>query len=433
MSPLKRRRWLKGLAGGVGVAALVWLVLAYFVPAPPSKIGMATGFKGGAYELFGARYGQILARSHVELALHLSAGSVDNLKLLKNPASGIDVAFVQGGVSNGDASPELISLGRINHQFIWIFYRGAELLSDLPQLKGRRVAIGPSGSGTQVIASKLFGVSGVTDKNTRLLPLAGEEAVAALRDGRADVIFLAFAPNAPVVQALLRDRHVRLMSVQRAEALTRIFPLLTRQVMPQGVIDFEANIPAADVTLLATSNSVLVRKDLHPEIINLLARALVETHGQAGLFQRAGDFPTARDPEYPMADGVGEYYRNGPSLLHRYLPFWLTHYAQRLIALLVTLVAVIAPMFSYGPRLYLWFVRERTRRLYQRLRLVEKELQTKLTAARVAGLQGDLERIDRGATLLRIPLGHSDLFFSLKVHIDLIRTRLNTRLDQLSA
>jgi TRAP transporter TAXI family solute receptor len=306
---LRFSRWhlFKGLAAIVCVVSTVLFALIYFFPAPPSKISIATAFKGGAYELFGHRYQQILARSGVRAEVLLTDGSVENLKLLEDQNSGVQVAFVQGGVSNSNQASEVLSLGRINYQLFWVFYRATEKLDDLVQLKGKRIAVGPVGSGTEVVAAKVLSVSGVNAETATLLPLAGQNAVKALNDGRADAIFLAFAPDAPVIQGLLRDPNVRLMSFPRGEALTRIFPFLVRLVLPQGVIDFEKNIPAADVPLIGTTNAVLVRNDIHPALVGLLAQALKETHSEAGLFQRVEEFPTQIDPEYPVAAGAIDF------------------------------------------------------------------------------------------------------------------------------
>ena len=112
----------------VCIVAVGWFSLNYFIPAPPLKIAIATGFKGGAYEAIGRRYQEILARSHVQLDVQLSNGSGENLKLLQDPRSNIQVAFVQGGVADSNRAPEVVSLGRINRQLIWIFYRGSETI-----------------------------------------------------------------------------------------------------------------------------------------------------------------------------------------------------------------------------------------------------------------------------------------------------------------
>ena len=122
---------------------------------------------------------------------------------------------------------------------------------------------------------------------------------------------------------------IRLMSFSRSKALTRILPFLVPLELAQGMIDFERNIPVADVTLVATGNRVLVRSDLHPEIINLLTQTLLEAHREAGLFQQYGEFPTVTDPEFPMAESARDFYKNGPPLLNKYLPFWMVPHVQR--------------------------------------------------------------------------------------------------------
>ena len=78
---------------------------------------------------------------------------------------------------------------------------------------------------------------------------------------------------------MLPTPDVRLMNIPMAEAFTRIFPGLVRLVLPQGVFDIEGNIPPNDVTLLATTNRLLIRDDLHPEIVQLLLRTVSEVHG----------------------------------------------------------------------------------------------------------------------------------------------------------
>jgi hypothetical protein len=171
---------------------------------------------------------------------------------------------------------------------------------------------------------------------------------------------------------------------------------------------------------------VLVRKEIHPAIIDLLSYAILEAHSAPGLFQKVGDFPTQTDPEYPIAQGARDFYKNGPSYMNRYLPFWMTSYVQRVIAVLVAVIAIVLPIFNYAPKLYLWFIRERVRRLYRRLRVVEQELQTKLSSSQVQVLQSDLESIARAATIL--PKRNSDLFFDFNRHIEATRTHLASRL-----
>jgi hypothetical protein len=330
-----------------------------------------------------------------------------------------------GGMGNGEQAPGLLSLGRINYQIFCVFYRAAEVLDDLTELKGKRIAAGTVGTGSRVVTENVLGISGVNAENSILLPLAGQAAVNALIDGRADAAIIGLESDSPLIQSLLRESRIRLLSVTRAEALTRFFPSLVRLVLPQGAIDFERKIPASDIVLYASTNAVLVR-DLHPALISLLAQALFETHDKPGLFQRTGEFPTQIDPEFPMSQSAVDFYKNGPSFLLRYLPFWVVPHVQRLLAVLLAGGAIAYPIFSFAPKLYQWFLQDRMRKLYRRLRLIEEALQKELTAPQIASLQADLENVSRAARIL--PKRNSDLFFPLRRHIDLTRTELATRL-----
>jgi TRAP transporter TAXI family solute receptor len=421
-------RWhlFKGLATIFGILAITSLALVYFIPAPPKKISIATAFKGGAYELFGNRYKEILARSGIAVEVLLTEGSGENLRLLQNGKT--QVGIVGGGVSNAKASPYVVSLGRISYQPFWIFYRASETWPDLTFLQGKRIAVGPVGSATRVLADRLLSIAGVSSQSETLLPIFGPPAVTAMIEGKADATFLPGALDSPLVQAMLRNPGIRLMNIERAEAITRLYPFLVKLVLPAGVIDFANRVPATDVTIVGITNAVLVRKDLDPEIVRLLAQAMVEVHGGAGVFERAGEFPTQTDPEYSFSEAALEYYRNGPSFLNSHVPFWLTIHIRRLTAVLLAVFAILFPIILYTPKLYRWIVREQMLKLYRGLRRVENGLQNELSSFQVIELQRQLEDIDRAASVLWIPNRHSDMFFSFKIHTNLIRTRLAARL-----
>jgi hypothetical protein len=306
-----------------------------------------------------------------------------------------------------------------------VFYRSAEIWPDLASLKGARIAAGPPGSDTRLIAEKLLGISGIKDETEILSPLAGQPAADALAARQVDALFVSATPESPIVQSLLGNPAFRLMNFPRAEALTRIFPFLVRLVLPEGAIDFANNVPSADVNLIGTTNAILVRKGLHPQIVYLLTQALVEVHGGAGLFQRAGEFPTQTDPEYPMAETARDFYRNGPRLINRYLPFWVANYMQRTIAVLIAAIAILIPVFRFAPKMYVWLVHQRLRKLYRRLRLVDEALHTELTVPRAEALQRDLAEIDQAASV--VPMRDSDLFFFFRQHLDQTRARLASR------
>jgi uncharacterized protein len=212
-----------------------------------------------------------------------------------------------------------------------------------------------------------------------------------------------------------------------AEALTRIFPDVGALTLPKGTIELDPPIPPHNVTLISVSGKVLFRDDLHPAIIELLAKTMKAEHDHAGVFQRVGEFPTTVDPEFPMSPIVVDYYKNGPSFFQGYLPFWMTIYAQRIIAFLVAAVAIAFPVFSFAPRLYTWFTQDRVRRLYRRLRVVEDALGAELTLSESELLQNEMANIDRETRA--VAMRDSDLYFMLRYHLNQTRSRLADSLE----
>src|SRR5262249_17518920 len=116
-------RWqlLKGLAAVVVVMSIVSLLLIYFIPSPPSKVIMATAFKASAFGYYGQQYREIFSRSLIELELRETAGAVENVELLQDDKSGVQIAFVLGGVSDEKHAPGLLSLGTVYNNPFWIF------------------------------------------------------------------------------------------------------------------------------------------------------------------------------------------------------------------------------------------------------------------------------------------------------------------------
>jgi len=109
----------------IAVTAGAIVCAAVFLPStmPPRSIVMATGPEGGGYYEIGRQYQELLARTGVELRLVATAGSVENLALLRDPHSGVNIALVQGG-SVGKATGELDSLGTLFYEPLWVFHRG---------------------------------------------------------------------------------------------------------------------------------------------------------------------------------------------------------------------------------------------------------------------------------------------------------------------
>jgi TRAP transporter TAXI family solute receptor len=423
------RHALKELVISVGPPILLIAVVAliaykYVQPAPPRSFVITTGAADGAYHLFAQRYRAILAREGIQVELRPSAGSVENLNRLLAHDSGIEVGFVQGGVTPPEGSARLVSLGALYYEPLWIFYRAGRPVDRIGALDRRRVAVGPEGSGTRALALPLLATSGAG--GAALRNLGGQEAVTALRQGAVDAAFFVASPDAATIRQLVQERGVRLLSIASAEAYARRFPFLTAVVLPRGVFDLARDVPGDDVILLAATANLVTREDFHPALAYLLLQAASEVHAGPGVLQRPREFPAAREAGIPLSDEAQRYYRSGKPFLQRFLPFWVANFIERMTVLLLPLIAVLIPAVKLAPAIYRWRVQSRIVRWYGELRSLETDIAHRADAdATVAA--DDLKRLDeieRGVNATRVPSGFAHEFYNLCGHVAMVRGRL---------
>jgi TRAP-type uncharacterized transport system substrate-binding protein len=425
-----RRGLLAGAALIVGVSGLVLALLwglAYLHPLPPRTVVMTTGAKGGAYHEFGMRYREILARSGVELELLESAGGIENLRRLSDPGERVDAGFMQGGATGGTDTKELVSLATVAYEPLWFFSRIGNPGRKLERLHGRRISIGPEGSATRELVLVLLAINGIDRQRADFLPLATPAAAEELSNGRIDAVLMVSAWESPVLQRLLASGTASLQSFPRADAYVTLYPYLNRLVLPAGVADMARNIPPEDVTLLAPKTSLVVRKELHPAIQNLLLDAATEVHSRAGTFQKAGQFPAAESIDLPLSDTAKHFHRSGRPFLQRYLPFWIASIAGQILLLLIPLAGALYPLARFLPALYGWSMRRRIFRLYGEMKFLESDLERRGPGGDADDLAGALDRLEERANHLKVPESFAYMLYALRRDIQLVRERIAGR------
>lgn len=428
-------RDLFATAGPFVLLALALLVGAYWLldPTPPRHLVLATGTPRGAYAEFGARYAKPLAQQGIKVELRNTQGTVDNLALLRDPSSGVDVAFVQSGI-DGQESPDdprfegMMSLGSLFHEPVWLFYREesakrllkSPVLTSLAQLQGWRINSGTDGSGVRALMHQLLEANAIDAQSLTLLKDEQTPAVVAFLEGRIDAIVFVSAPESLMVQMLLRTPGVRLFDFAQAEAYARRFAFLSSVVLPRGIVDLARDQPPQDVRLVAPSAMLVAREGTHPALVQLLVQAAAQVHGSAGWFQRKGDFPNTRNTAIPMSSEATRFYRDGLPWLQRYLPFWLANLIDRMGVVLISIIAVLIPLSRVVPPLYQFRIRSRVFRWYGRLRAVEEAIGKRPPQE----LQQELDRIEDRLSGVHVPLSYADELYSLRSHIAMVRNRL---------
>jgi TRAP transporter TAXI family solute receptor len=420
----RRRLMIVLLAVAVLVVAALFVAIRAMSPMPPRTVTMATGPEGSDYHEFGKRYREILAREGIELRLLSTAGALENLARLRDTRSNVGVGLLQSGTTNGKESPGIASLGTVFYEPLWFFYRGEFRGKGIQNLRGRKIAIGPEGSGTRLLTLKLLERNGIDQRFADLLPLTAEEAGERLIRGEIDAAFMLTSWDDSILQRLLTSKGVELVSFPRTDAYIALYPFLSEVVLPEGAVDLAKNRPSSDVYLIAPKANLVVRRDLHPALQYLLLDAAEEVHSGPGMFQKAGQFPTPESIDLPLSDEARQFYRSGRPFLQRHLPFWLAALIGRLLFLLIPVAGVLYPLLRLFPSLYGWQMRRRIYRLYGELRFLEHDLDALDPGRSIDELNSRLDRIKEKANRMRVPAAYANMLYFFREHVTLVEGRL---------
>lgn len=417
------REWLIIVAPALLLIIVAFVIASRFIqPAPPDTFVFSAGAEGGAYYRYALQYRELLKRDGIKLEVKTSAGSPQNLARMRGDSPEASAGFVQGGTTQPQDSNNMLSLGRMFYEPVWVFHRLPADTDRLTDLQGKRIAVGPADSGTRQLVLQLLELNGINAGNATLLELSSKEAIESLTAKKIDAAFFVAAPEAEAVQTLLRMRELKLMNFSRAEAYARRFPWLARVVLHHGVIDFKNDIPARDVELLASVAIIGVRDDLHPALQFALVQAAAEVHKKFGRLNGEKHFPQSQDSELVMSAVAERFHKNGPPFLQRYLPFWIAVLVDRLLVLLIPLVTIMVPLFKIVPFLYTWRIRKRLWQWYDELKHLEHAIE-EAPAERDKHI-ADLAHIDEAVRGIPIPLQYSEQYYTLRAHIEFVERRL---------
>jgi len=409
-------------------AAAILLALHYVRPAPPHTLTMSSGPKGSTFETVAEQYQKILKRNGIELKIVNSEGSLENLNRLCDGHSGVDIGLVQSGISECADTSDVVSLGSMFYEPLTIFYRSPKPLLRLSELRSKRIAIGPEGSGTRALALALLKANEIEPEGpTTLLSLEGDAAKTALLRKEVDAIFLSGDSASPAtIREMLHTEGIRLFDFPQADAYVRRFAYLSKLVVPSGAFDLGLNLPPSPINMLAPTVELLAHSNLHPALCDLLIEAAFEVHGHASLLQSAGQFPTPSANFYPTSEEAARFYKTGnKSFAYRYLPFWVASLLNRTLFVLLPIIVVVIPGLRFLPQLYSWRVNGRIHRRYGELMALERETLGNPSEERRAELLDRLDEIENSVITSKVPGSHADQLYILREHIGFVRAKLS--------
>jgi TRAP-type uncharacterized transport system substrate-binding protein len=412
------------LLSAVLIAATLVYLVTLIDPLPPRTITMACGPEGSSYAVFGTRYQKLLAKEGIQLKLVTTAGGVQNLELLNDPKSGVQVGFVEGGIPHEADTSDLASLGTISYEPMWFFARQPVTDQGLHVFRGKRISVGPEGSDSKSLVDKLIKRNALDIGTFQALTMTPEESAQALLKGQIDAAFIMSTWNSPVVRQLIAADGIHLANFARADAYVALFPSLSKVVVPAGVGDLIKDRPPQDKVLLAAKTSLIVRSDLHPAIQFLLLETAVQIHSRAGIFQESGEFPAAEAHEIPLSRDASHYYKSGRPFLQRYLPFWLAAMVEETVLLLIPLIGLMYPLIKGLTALYGWGMQRKLFLIYGELFWLESELDKLGPLPPTEEIKDRMKHLMERTNRVKVSAKYIPMLYSLKDTVEHVRSRL---------
>jgi len=421
--------WTAIIAGCLSVMIIAYILLAK--APPPKRIVIATGNQNGAYFRYAQRYAEELSKEGLTVEVRETAGSVENLDLLLDDQSGVSIAIVQSGVARPDQIGRLNTLGSLYREPLWIFYRDGKTIDRLSELAGKRIGIGPPGSGTIAISTQLLQANGVLDfddsvagAKATLIAESIASTVALLKKGDLDAAFIVAAFEAKYVQELLKDQNIRLMNVAQHDAYCRKYRFLSEVTVPAGLVNFAENIPRERISLLAPVAELVVREDLHPAFVPILLQVATRFHGPGDELSKPGEFPSPQFTEFTVDEEAQRYYKYGPPMLQRIMPFWLASLVDRLKLMIIPLLVLIMPVLRAAPPLMRWRIRRKIYVWYSALKEIDQSRVAGLSPAEIDENLARLMEIEKQTAFVEVPLSYVGEMYHLRLHVRMEREEM---------
>jgi uncharacterized protein len=208
----------------------------------------------------------------------------------------------------------------------------------------------------------------------------------------------------------------------QADAYARNLPYLSKVSIPRGLLSIEHDLPRQDIQVLAATATLVAHDTISPAMVSLILGASYDILKSYSRLQKAGEFPSNLGLDFPLHIDAEIYLKDGPSFLHRHLPFWTAVWVGRIMKILIPLLVILIPLFSYLPTVNNLLLKLKLARVYEELKMIEKNAHN--SDLREANFR-ELEAIEKRVGNIKVSRLDAKELYDLKGHVGDVRSRLN--------
>lgn len=420
----------KLLAATFLVAAIGLLI--YLKPFPNRDIYFLSGYPNSDWNVLAKATADILHKNGLNITVLNTEGAVENVTRLNNDSDAANAGFTYGLALQEGELQGIYSLGSVGYEPVWVLYNKNKIgeIQSLEALAKHKVGLGPTQSGSYRIAKKIFEMMGIdVEGNPHFVSntmLANQEK---LKSGEIDVLVLVSTHWDPITKDLLTTPNIAIFDFKNALAFARQNNSFVTLALPADSLDVLKHLPPKDLTLLATTTSLVVKRSMHPDLQLAILMAAKDANRISPnlFFAKRNEFPTYRDPSIPISPVAEHFYDYGPPHAMRYLPYWLAGFVDRFWVLLLTILALFYPFIKLNIhfRRFRFSLREIPH--YKELLEMEQRLQREpITVAEREAMLKRLDEINTQAIHGGVPVSEEAAYFSFLNAVNLLRIKIQS-------
>lgn len=406
--------------------AVLYTTIQFIQPSPKKEITIATGAKSGNYYQTALLYKELLKEDKVEVNILETAGSVENLELVKQGKA--DIAFMQNGIIENNTYEHIQSLASVYYEPLWVFYKNESYSIDyVIELISKKISIGPEGSGTKDLASKILEVNGINSENSTIYNYSSSKAKEELENGNIDALFVVSSHNSTIVKELLENPKINVLSFKRAKAYSRKYSFLEALTLYEGTLDLYKNLPDQNINLLSTTATLIANQNLNEELIRLFLKKVKEVHSKKDLFAKPNQFPNTNNMMLELNEEASRYFTYGDTWLEKIFPFWIASNIDRLKILIIPLLTLLIPLSKGIFPLYRWSIRSKIYKWYKQIQLYDLKLEN-VKSEELESFIKELEELRQEIKFeTKVPLAFMSEYYDLIMHLELIINKANQK------
>ncbi|MEL7508769.1 MAG: TAXI family TRAP transporter solute-binding subunit [Cyanobacteria bacterium J06554_1] len=283
-------------------------------------VQLATGGPTGEYYAFGQAIAQVVEANEPKIRVEVVESPGSNQNMDDIHSHNVDLALVQ---NDTPVQPNVRAIAQLYPEMFHLIAAKDANINTLTDLRGKRVALMPEGSGSYNLFWPLSQHYGLTQNDFQSRPMPATDAHVALQAGSVDALFRIIGLGNSSVTELLATNRFKLVPIDQIGALQLTQPYLKSTVIPKGSYDGGSPIPSKDLPVVAVSALLIANVDVNADVVKAITRILYEHRNE--LIRVNPRTANIQSPDvsqnlgFPLHEGARAYYtQDNPSFLVTY-------------------------------------------------------------------------------------------------------------------